>query len=149
MKSPTSVGERNPTRSSSPSEQYVLFGTLSKKQRKPPSNFSFTDLSTYNVTGRSVTKTLGNMLPFTLALAASVRKGDFRKLKDVYKLFGKNRSGLKYGNIGLNVPKIKVGGKTLLEGGRKTIGGINMNTIRMGQTAYMGTIRDNYNENFI
>ena len=95
---------------------------------------------------RSSFKTLGNMLPFTLALAASVKKGDLRKLKDVYKLFGKNKSGLKYGNIGLNVPKIKIGGKTLLEGGRKTIGGINMNTIRMGQTAYMGTIRDNYNE---
>ena len=95
---------------------------------------------------RSSVKTLGNMLPFTLALAASVKKGDLRKLKDVYKLFGKNKSGLKYGNIGLNVPKIKIGGKTLLEGGRKTIGGINMNTIRMGQTAYMGTIRDNYNE---
>ena len=108
-------------------------------------NFSFTDLSTYNVTSRSMTKTLGNMLPFTLALAASVRKGDVSKLRDVYKLFGKN-SKLGWGNVGVTVPKLQIGKKVILEGGKKTIGGISMNTVRMGQTAYLGTIRDNYNE---
>ena len=95
---------------------------------------------------RSSFKTLGNMLPFTLALAASVKKGDVRKLKDVYKMFGKNKGGLQWGSIGLNVPKLQIGKKVLLEGGRKNLGGIGMNTLRMGQVAYMGTIRDNYNE---
>ena len=109
-------------------------------------DFSFTDLSTYNVGTRSTFKTLGNMLPFTLALAAAVKKGDFRKLKDVYKMFGKNKKGLQWGNVGLNIPKLTVGGKVLLKGGRKDLGGIGMNTLRMGQVAYMGTIRDNYNE---
>ena len=99
---------------------------------------------------RSSFKTLGNLLPFTLAVAGSVRKGNVKQLKDAYKIFGKDggfgAKGLKWGNIGVKTPTIKIGKKTFIEGGKKTIGSIDMNTVRMGQTAYFGTVRDNYNE---
>ena len=122
------------------------FGTSDVGGSLSGENFSLTDFSTYNVTTRSVFKTLSVMGPFTIALAASVRKGDFNKLKDVYKMFGKNKTGLKYGNVGITVPNIKIGGKTLLKGGKKTVGDIGMNTVRMGVTAHFGTVRDNYQE---
>ena len=108
-------------------------------------DFDIFSPSTYNLTGRSVSKTTGNMAAFTIAIAASVRKGDFRKLRDVYKLFGKNR---KLGYQGVKIKPIKIGPKTFFKDGKRfgAIGDISMNTIRMGQTAYFGTIRDNYNE---
>ena len=115
--------------------------------------FNLFDGSTWeaNLTARSISKTVANMIPFTLAVAASFRKGKVKQLKDAYKIFSEGgKKGLKFGNIGVTVPKIKLpnalGGKTILEGGKKTIGNISMNTVYMGQTAYFGTLKGNYDE---
>ena len=95
-----------------------------------------------NINWRNSSKMVSDMLPFTLAVASSVKKGDVTKLKDSYKLFGKNNKL----DWGIKLPKVTVGGKEILKGGRYSTGGITMNTVRMAERAYLGTVRDNYNE---